>query len=170
MEVTFVIVFLILWQMQSKERAPCEWVFRVLNEQNVPVLPKDETKRVHNMAKCCNDINLKCLVSSSFVGKTMCNRVQDGRVFLEAILEIHLWGNIALVKYQLMAWESCVLIMLMQSSFSSQALKNSMLQLCKFTVCVPWKLFSIEFPLLMMSHTTAFRPTYYNFQHTHCLK
>lgn len=100
----------------------------------------------------------------------MCNHVQDGRVFLEAILEIYLWCNIALVKYRLMAWESCILIMLMHSSFSSQALKNSMLQLCKFTVCVPWKLFSIKFPLLTMSHTTAFRPTYYNFQHTQSLK
>lgn len=39
--------------------------------------------------------------------------------------------------------------------FSFQASKNTMLQLCKFTLCVPWKLFCICFPLLSVTHTTA---------------
>lgn len=43
----------------------------------------------------------------------MFRRGQVGRVFLEWFLEIHLCGNTALVKYQLMACESCILIMLM---------------------------------------------------------
>lgn len=38
---------------------------------------------------------------------------QAGRIFLECILEIQLCGNIAVVKYQLMACESCISIMLM---------------------------------------------------------
>lgn len=67
----------------------------------------------------------------------MFSRGQVDRVFLECILEIHLCGNIALVKYQLMACESGILIMLMCIFFSSQASKNGMLQLCKFTLCVP---------------------------------
>lgn len=72
----------------------------------------------------------------------MCSNVRprgrDGRVFLEGILEIQLCGNTAVVKYRLMACESCILIMLIFLSFF-QALKHSMLQLCKLTFECPLK-------------------------------
>lgn len=42
----------------------------------------------------------------------MFGRGADGRVFLERFLEIQLCGNTALMKYRLMACESCSLIML----------------------------------------------------------
>ena len=43
--------------------------------------------------------------------------VQGGRVFLECLLEIQPCGNTGLVKYRLMACESCILIMLMCTFF-----------------------------------------------------
>lgn len=37
-----------------------------------------------------------------------CNHVEDGRVFLESVLESHLCGNVPLAKYQFMSWEPCL--------------------------------------------------------------
>lgn len=95
-----------------------------------------------------------------------CSRWQG--IFSVDFSEIQLCGNISLVKYQLIACESCVLIMLMCNFFFSllPGIEN-VLQLFKFTSCVPWKLFCICFPLLTMTRTTASLSPDYNF---HMLK
>lgn len=106
------------------------------------------------MAKCSNNMNSKICFPHP-LWQIVCNCVEDGRVFLECVLEIYLCGNITLTKYQLMPWESCLYYADMLF-FPPPRLWKTLLQLCKSTLCVPWKLPSVYFPLFGINHTTAF--------------
>lgn len=73
---------------------------------------------------CSSDFSFNCVFSPPDWEKRcaiMFSDGQDGRVFLERLLEIQLCGNTGLVKYRLMACESCISILLMCIFFSLKA-------------------------------------------------
>lgn len=102
----------------------------VTSEENKYIYSYKPLRDLCSTRRLFYNLSVLCVLNIKIRVQPSC--VWNDKIFLEQVLQNQGCGHIILVKYQLMACESCFLFVLMFIFFHSGALKNSVTA-CEFT-------------------------------------